>query len=492
MISLTHTSKSYTDRTLWSNFHYTITSWSKIALIWLNGCGKSTMLACITGRDSVDAWSIISKWLIAQIPQEIEDKYLNFTIEEYRYQYLPSHDELYLWHIAMDEWWVEFDITIQLRSLSGGQRKIIQLMTLSFQSYDIIVLDEPTNHLDIQMKNHLSDYLSSTKSTVICVTHDRHFINSRATQVRNRDGGQIITYPWDYDDYLILREQAQLAQQRAHESVAKELERQQAVLAEFKRRSKMSSDPKRGKMMRTRSNIITRMQDRQVDQVIKTKDITLTAISHTRTGKELCKIKHMDVVIAWRTLISDINFTIHTGDKIAILWPNGCGKTTFVKELITKFWELMWDNNTDKSIELKRDFERRYIDQLNSQIQWTTKVLDRYIQHCPWHMPDSVAINQLMQFRFSHGQMQQSIDSSSYGQKLKLKILTSIKSAIDMLILDEPTNHLDIVTIEALERMISEYPWAVIMISHDPYFIANCEINTIYNIQNCKLVQEVV
>ena len=461
MITLTHTSKSYTDRTLWSDFHHTITSWSKIALIWPNWCGKSTMLACISGHDTVDAGSLTSKWLIAHIPQEISDKYLNFSIEEYRYQHLPDHDSLYLWYIAMDERWVQFDISTQLRTLSWWQRKIIQLMTLGFKSYDIIILDEPTNHLDIEMKNYLSDLLKSSKSTVVCVTHDRHFINSRAQQVRNWDHGQILTYPWGYDDFLILQEQAQLAQQHAHESVAKELERQLAVLAEFKRRSTMSSDPKRGKMMRTRSNIIARMQDRQADKVIKEQSIALTATSHSRTGKQLVKMNKMNVSIAGRTLISDINLTIHSGDKIAILWPNWCGKTTFVRELIAWFeWKVLsatanpWEV---RPITTNPWLTYAYIDQLNSQISSESKVIDRYIAHCPGQMPDHVAINQLLQFGFSHGQMQQSINSSSYGQKLKLKILTSIKSALDILILDEPTNHLDIVTIQALERMISEY-----------------------------------
>lgn len=449
------------------------------------------MLACITGHDTVDAWSISSKWLIAHIPQEISENYLNFTIEEYRYQRLPSHDDLYLWYIAMDERWVQFDIDTQLRSLSGGQRKIIQLMTLSFKNYDIIILDEPTNHLDIDMKNKLSDLVKSSRAIIVCVTHDRWFINQRATQVRNWDHGQIMTYPGNYDDYLILQEQAQISQQRAHDSVAKELERQQSVLAEFKRRSKISSDPKRGKMMRTRSKIIDRMQDRQADKVIKVQDIALTASSHTRTGKQLIKIKQMNVSIAGRRLISDINLQINSGDKIAILWPNWCGKTSFIKQLLL-YLHSPWEGGYGKAEGVYWDLWLTYvyIDQLNSQIWWTSKVLERYIKHCPGQMQDHIAVNQLLQFWFTHGQMQQSIESSSYGQKLKLKILTSIKSAVDIIILDEPTNHLDIVTIQALERMISEYRGAVIMISHDPYFLANCEIDMIYHIRDCKIQQE--
>jgi ATP-binding cassette subfamily F protein 3 len=136
------------------------------------------------------------------------------------------------------------------------------------------------------------------------------------------------------------------------------------------------------------------------------------------------------------------------------------------------------------------ELKRRYIDQLNSTISWDQSVLDRYISHCPGHMPDPVAINQLLQAWFTHWQMKQSVYSSSYWQKLKLTILTSIKSVIDLLILDEPTNHLDIVTIQALERMISEYHGAVLLISHDPYFIQAAGINTIYHIHDCKMIQE--
>lgn len=485
MINFNHTSKSYTDRTLWSDFHHTITTSNKIALIWPNWCGKSTMLACITGHDSIDEWLITSRWLIAHIYQEIPDKYLNFTIEEYRYQYLLSHDDLYLWYIAMDNWWVQFDLNTQLKTLSWWQRKLIQLMTLSFKQYDIIILDEPTNHLDMTIKIKLSDYLISTKSIVVCVTHDRWFINQRATQVRAFDHGIIKTYPGNYDDYQLLLEQEHLSQQRAHESVAKELDRQAQVLAEFKRRSKISSDPKRGKMIRTRSKIIERMQDRQQEQVIQDKQITLTASSHTRTGKQLITIKHHNVTIAGRTLISNIKLTIHSGDKIALIWPNWCGKTTFVRDLISCFEWKRWTN-----INFNSELKRRYIDQLNSTIMWEQSVLDRYIAHCPGHMPDPVAINQLLQAWFTHGQMKQSVSSSSYWQKLKLTILTSIKSAIDLLILDEPTNHLDIVTIQALERMISEYPGAVLLISHDPYFIQAAGINTIYHIHDGIMKQE--
>jgi ATPase subunit of ABC transporter with duplicated ATPase domains len=192
-------------------------------------------------------------------------------------------------------------------------------MTLSFKQYDIIILDEPTNHLDMNIKIKLSDYLISTKSIVVCVTHDRWFINQRVTQVRAFGHGTIKTYPGNYDDYQILLEQEHLSQQRAHESVAKELDRQAQVLAEFKRRSKISSDPARGKMIRTRSKIIERMQDKQVESVVQDKKISLTATSLTRTGKELIKLKHHDVSIAGRTLISNINLTIHSGDKIALI-----------------------------------------------------------------------------------------------------------------------------------------------------------------------------
>lgn len=506
MITLNHTSKSYTDRTLRSDFHYTITSWSKIALIWPNWCGKSTMLACITGRDTVDEWLLTTKGLVAHIEQEISDKYLNFTIEEYRYQHLPSHDDIYLWYIAMDEWWLEFDLTTQLKSLSWWQRKIIQLMTLSFNNYDIIILDEPTNHLDMSTKIKLSDYLISTKSIVVCVTHDRWFINQRAIQVRAFDHGRVKTYPGNYDDYQVLLEQAQIAQQRAHDSVAKELDRQAQVLAEFKRRSKISSDPARGKMIRTRSKIIERMQDRQQDKVIIDKHISLTATPHTRSSKELIKIKHHDVTIAGRTLISDINLTIHSGDKIALIWPNWCGKSTFVKDLLpllsgTSVLEWVegwgegeaWSHKSKDSKTLHNSttlLSYKYIDQLNSTISWEQSVLDRYIAHCPGHMPDPVAINQLLQAGFTHWQMKQSVNSSSYGQKLKLTILTSIKSAVDLLILDEPTNHLDIVTIQALERMIHEYGSSVLLISHDPYFIEQSGINIIYHIHDCKMTHE--
>jgi ATPase subunit of ABC transporter with duplicated ATPase domains len=192
-------------------------------------------------------------------------------------------------------------------------------MTLSFKQYDIIILDEPTNHLDMTIKIKLSDYLISTKSIIVCVTHDRWFINQRATQVRAFDRGVIKTYPGNYDDYQLLLEQEHLSQQRAHESVAKELDRQAQVLAEFKRRSKISSDPKRGKMIRTRSKIIERMQDRQQEQVTQDKQITLTASSHTRTGKQLITIKNHDVIIAGHTLISNIKLTIYSGDKIALI-----------------------------------------------------------------------------------------------------------------------------------------------------------------------------
>lgn len=192
-------------------------------------------------------------------------------------------------------------------------------MTLSFKAYDIIILDEPTNHLDIQAKTYLANLLKSSRFIVICVTHDRRFINQRANQVRAFDHGIIKTYPGNYDDYQLLLEQEQLSQQHAYESVAKELDRQAQVLAEFKRRSKISSDPARGKMIRTRSKIIERMQDKQVESVIQDKKISLTATSHTRTGKQLITIKNHNVTIAGRTLISDINLTIYSGDKIALI-----------------------------------------------------------------------------------------------------------------------------------------------------------------------------
>ena len=118
-------------------------------------------------------------------------------------------------------------------------------MTLSFKPYDSIILDEPTNHLDMNMKTHLADLLMSTKAIVVCVTHDRRFMNQRATQVRAFDHGQIMTYPGNYDDYEILLEQSLSSQQHTHDSVSRELDSQAQVLAEFKRRSKISDSPKR-------------------------------------------------------------------------------------------------------------------------------------------------------------------------------------------------------------------------------------------------------
>jgi ATPase subunit of ABC transporter with duplicated ATPase domains len=211
----------------------------------------------------------------------------------------------------------------------------------------------------------------------------------------------------------------------------------------------------------------------------------------------------MDVNIAGRTLISDINLTIHSGDKIVILWPNWSGKTTFIKQLLSSLRpqgiplgarEERPEGSTlgvdPKGGGFEWKLTRSYIDQHNSQISGNIKVIDWYISKCPWHMSDHVAIRQLMDAGFTHWQMQQTIDTSSHWQKLKLTLLTSIKSALDILILDEPTNHLDIVTIQAVERMIAQYSWSVIMISHDPYFIANCEIDTIYRIYDKSLHKE--
>ena len=496
--SVENISKSFGIRTLFKNISFYLEEGDKIAFVARNGTGKSTLLKIIAGLDTTDDGTV---WVhkdvkVIMLQQDtafendksIWDNVLRMdnpivkVVKEYE-MYLEDggHDEDRLHNLIdklseLNAWNFESDLKQILgklnlhhlnepvKNLSGGQRKRVALAQALIESQlhegrCLLILDEPTNHLDVEMIEWLENFLSSQKSTLLLVTHDRYFLDTVCNEIIEMDDEKLYVYKGDYDYFL---EQKSLR----HEVQQSELQKDKNIFR--KELEWMRKQPKaRTTKSKSRQDAFVDVQERVAQQ--KDEPEVSLQVKMTRLGGKVIEMKKVYKSYGDKPIMKGFDYTFKRGERIGIVGKNGVGKSTFLKIAlgteppdsgkINHGDTVVFGNFAQEGLQYKED--KRAIEYVKD-----------FAEFFPLADGSKISASQFMEkFGFNAQQQFTPLSKLSGGEKRRLHLLSVLFLNPNFLILDEPTNDLDLQTLRTLEEFLKDFPGCILIVSHDRYFM---------------------
>ncbi|QNS14236.1 ABC transporter ATP-binding protein [Mannheimia bovis] len=472
----------------------------RVCLVGRNGAGKSTLMKVLAGEVQLDDGKLIFEKDIVVTrleqdpPRHIQDTVFDYVAEgiahlsellkQYHHisqQMLTDYsDELLakLSHIQAqlehNNGWqfenriqdtlklLELDPEKRLCELSGGWVRRAALARALVADPDILLLDEPTNHLDVDAITWLEDLLLDFKGAIIFISHDRSFIRKMATRIVDLDRGKLISYPSNYDKYLEEKAEDLRVEALQNELFDKKLAQEEVWIRQGIKARRTRNEG------RVRALKALREERRNRREVQGTAKIQLDQTA--RSGKIVFELANASYEIEGKNLLQNFTATIQRGDKIALVGPNGCGKTTFIKLLLGEL------QPTSGSIRCGTKLEVAYFDQYRAELDLEKTVMDNVAdgkQDVEVNGVKRHVLGYLQDFLFPPKRAMTPVKALSGGERNRLLLAKLLLKPNNLLILDEPTNDLDVETLELLEEMLSDYQGTLLVVSHDRQFIDN-------------------
>ena len=487
--------KSVGDKTVFRDISFIIHDLDRIGLIGVNGTGKTTLLDVLSGKSGFDGdvspFSAKAGYKIAYLTQEpdfdeeqtvldtvlssdlreiqlIREYELLLTAYDERQQsrleaVMAEMDSLHAWEIESQVKTVLSklgltNLSLKVGQLSGGLRRRVQLAQVLLGDADLLLLDEPTNHLDIDTIEWLTHFLKNSKKTVLFITHDRYFLDNISTRIFELDGGRLIEYQGNYQDYVRLKAE------QDERDVALLHKKQQLYKQEL---SWMRRQPQaRATKQQARIN---RFHDLKNDLADQTTDSNLEMNFETsRIGKKVIEFQNVDFAYDQKPILSQFSLLIQNKDRIGIVGDNGVGKSTLLNLIVGKLRPQAGQLIIGETVRVA------YFSQQIEGLDESKRVIN-YLQEVAEEVKMGVGTTSiaelLEQFLFprsTHGTL---IEKLSGGEKKRLYLLKLLLEKPNVLLLDEPTNDLDIATLTVLENFLQGFAGPVITVSHDRYFL---------------------
>ncbi|MCR5066801.1 MAG: ABC-F type ribosomal protection protein [Erysipelotrichaceae bacterium] len=505
LLKLKNVAKQFSGEDLFSEANLEIKNNEKVAIIGRNGCGKTTLLRLITGEYEPDRGEVIRnggltlgylsqkafddenmtvreafdqmyqgllevKREMDGIAEKLEENYDEKLLDRYAYlqQYFEMQDG-YNYNQQQLTLFTRFgfsldDLDRQISSFSGGQKTKIGFVKLLLTKPDILLLDEPTNHLDMQTIEWLEGYLKKYPKAIILVSHDRMFIDKVVSEVYEMEFGRLNHYAGNYSSYVEQKKQQFLTQQSAYRHQQMEIKRLEEQIEKFRyKKNKAAFAQSKIKYLERMERIDKPRSDQR--------RLKLHFESSVRGGNQVLTVE--DLTIGYDIPLCTVSFQLTNGQRLAIIGPNGLGKSTLVKTLMGQVEALGGDFMYGHQIQVA------YFDQQLAQIDSTKTVLEELWDMYPEY--DHTAIRKILgSFLFSADDVFKQCNVLSGGEKVRLALAKMMLSHANLLILDEPTNHLDIAGKEALEDALMDYDGTIIFVSHDRYFIKKLAQQILY------------
>ncbi|HPQ54262.1 MAG TPA: ATP-binding cassette domain-containing protein [Spirochaetota bacterium] len=451
----------------------------KIAILGRNGAGKSTMMKLINGDLDPDGGTIhrekgLRTSLLSQsVPVSLHGSLYDViaggvSTPEAFHHHMDSTEEL--------KWRQQIGKTLSLltldpegifETLSAGMKRRVLLGRALVNEPDILLLDEPTNHLDIDSIIWLEDFLQRYPKTLIFVTHDRRFLSRISTRIIEIDRGKLFDWKCNYETFLARKEAWLEAEDAQNELFDKKLAREEAWIR------------KGIKARRTRNEGRVRALKKMREERAERRDLSGTVRMEIQktgySGKIVIEAENLSFGYGENPLIQDFSTTIQRGDKIGIIGPNGCGKSTLIKLLLG---ELAPDSGTVKT---GTRIEKAYFDQLRNQLDESLSVRKNVAdgsEIIEFNGGRKHIIGYLQDFLFTPDRADVPVSALSGGEKNRLLLAKLFTKPSNFLIMDEPTNDLDIETLELLEELLLDYQGTLLLVSHDRTFINNVVTGT--------------
>lgn len=501
LITLQNAQLAFGHVALLDHTDFALEAQERVGLIGRNGTGKSSMLKILAGLEKPDdgVVQVQTGLRVAYVPQEpILD--LDSTVFEAasvgladaraaRDLYLSGAEGLDLDALqnrieALDAWnWeqrveetlhrLHLEGDVKVGALSGGNKKRVALAQALVSRPDVLLLDEPTNHLDLDSITWLEDLLLEYKGSVVTISHDRAFLDRVATRMIELDRGRLLSYPGNFAQYQLLKEE-QMAQEAVISARADKLLAQEEVW--IRKGVEARRTRAQGRITRLEALRAQRAQRRDALGSVK-----LEVASGSASGKIVAELEKVTKSFptadgGLRTVIKDFSATILRGDKIGLIGPNGAGKTTLLKIILG---ELAPDSGT---VRLGSKQSVAYFDQMRDQIDLDATLEDFISPGSEWIEIGNKRTHvksYLSDFLFSPARANAPVRTLSGGERNRLLLARLFARPANVLVLDEPTNDLDIDTLELLEDLLQQYEGTVFLVSHDRRFLDNVVTSTI-------------
>lgn len=457
ILNIEHISKIYGDKIIFEDASFGIHEGDKIGIIGINGTGKTTLLRMAAGIEEPDLGQIVRQngLRIAYLPQNPEFP-RDATVSSYA-----------LGKSAETDWMVESNLTklgivqydTPLAQLSGGQRRKVAMAKVLASEFDVLLLDEPTNHLDEEMIAWLEAYLREYRGVILMVTHDRYFLDKVSNRILEISRGNMYSYDANYSKFLELkaeREEMELASERKRQSVLR------MELEWAKRGCRARSTKQRARLERLEAlkNGKTPVQDQTVE---------MDSVE-TRMGKKTIELHHVGKSYGRTKLVDDFDYIVLRNQRLGIIGPNGCGKSTLIKMIAG----LIQPDSGE--IEIGETIKIGYLAQEEPDLDTDRRVID-YIRDIAEYVQTrdgKISASQMLErFLFTPDVQYTPVCKLSGGEKRRLYLLSVLISGANVYILDEPSNNLDIPTLTILEDYLNSFSGIVITVSHDRYFLDN-------------------
>lgn len=461
LLTIKNLTKAYTDKVLFQGVDFSLEEGEKVGVIGINGTGKSTLLKIIAGLEEYDDGEYIkgSNVVINYLPQNPEfkegltifDYVISVNKESHDHHSIEGDAKTILNHLGFD------DYSVRIDTLSGGQKKKVALAGALLSKNEILILDEPTNHLDNSMTEWLEEWLRAYKGALIMVTHDRYFLDLVCNRIVELDKAKLYSYKANYEGFLSLkaeREAMAMSTQKKHENILRK------EIAWIQRGARARSTKQKAHIQRYEAL-------RDEEKIQFDGEVEIGALS-SRMGKKTIELYNISKGYAGKKLISDFTFTFLRDDRIGILGPNGCGKSTLMKIITDR---IQPDSG---HVEIGDTIKIGYYAQEAEAMNPEEKVID-YIKDTAEIIKTEdgyiTASQMLEKFLFEGSLQYQKIGKLSGGEKRRLYLAKILMEAPNVLILDEPTNDLDISSLCILEDFLDSFSGIVIAVSHDRYFL---------------------
>ncbi len=473
LLSAHQLSKSFAARALFQKLTFTIESGDRIGLIGPNGAGKSTLLKILAGLEHLDSGTLSFQkgcriGLLSQVPQFTEGATIWSTMMESIPESKRDEDwdamgraHEYISRLGLDK----YPEDTLVAKLSGGWQKRVALGRELVKHPDLLLLDEPTNHLDLETILWLENFLARAPFATLIITHDRLFlqkISNRILELDPRHEGGLLSISGDYATYLDVRSQLIQAQER-REIILKNTLRRETEWLRRGAKARTTKQQARIKQAGVLSDEVEELGVRNQNRLAR-----LEFQEAGRTPKKLIEAKNISKVFGDKTLFKNINITLTPGTRLGLLGANGAGKSTLIRVLLGE------EEPTTGTVVHSDQLSVAYFDQKRDVLD-PKETLAKSI--CPAgeyvkYRGNHVHIRgYLDRFLFTQAQMDMQVGKLSGGEQSRVLIARLMLTQAHLLVLDEPTNDLDIATLGVLEECLSDFPGAVILVTHDRYFL---------------------
>ncbi|MCH4355177.1 ABC transporter ATP-binding protein [Staphylococcus sp. HMSC068D03] len=516
LLQLNDISKSFDGEDIFTRVNFEVKTGERIGVVGRNGAGKSTLMKIIAGVEDYDSGHIskiknlrmgyltqqmtlnssasvfeeMSKpfehlkkmeLLIREETNWLADQASNYDSEEYQ-QHMERYESLTNQFEQLDGYQYESKIKTVLHGLnfneddfdkpindfSGGQKTRLSLAQMLLNEPDLLLLDEPTNHLDLETTKWLEDYLKYFKGAIVIISHDRYFLDKIVTQIYDVALGDVKRYVGNYEQFIEQRDKYYESRMQEYERQQDEIKRLETFVEKNITRASTSG------MAKSRRKTLEKME--RIDKpMLDARSANIQFDFNRNTGNDVMHIRNLKIGYD-SPITSPINIEVSKGDHIAIIGPNGVGKTTLIKTIARRQKQL------EGEITFGANLQIGYYDQKQAEFKSNKTIID-YVwdQYATMNEKDIRAI--LGRFLFVQDDVKKVINDLSGGEKARLQLALLMLQRDNVLILDEPTNHLDIDSKEMLEQALKDFEGTILFVSHDRYFI-NQLANKVFDLNN--------